>query len=185
MGDLQGHYIKGIIGEDGEMKNLSKNKLIFLCLVLLMIQSGCASKSKQSTSSVSTVMSKEQCVTKFAARIGQVAARQECVNESARQGLDKFDAIDRIIIEDCANLLVDLARRADSRAISLDAYKVQKQQIRMQCNTAIRTKTPINLPPQKVSDDFVLKDIPMQCEKLGFSTGTKDYSQCVTELSEN
>lgn len=85
-----------------------------------------------------TPLTKEQCSEKYPIVVGQLAVRQKCVNESATESIQKFSAKQQTIILDCADMLLSLAERADRGDMAFDVYKIEKQELRTHCNTAIR-----------------------------------------------
>ena len=89
-------------------------------------------------SSDATPLTKEQCSEKYPIVVGQLAVRQKCVNESATESIQKFSAKQQTIILDCSDMLLSLAERADRGDMAFDVYKIEKQELRTHCNTAIR-----------------------------------------------
>jgi molecular chaperone GrpE (heat shock protein) len=85
-----------------------------------------------------TASSKDQCMTQYPMKTGQLARRQQCINSLASKSAAKMNASQKAIVSDCSRKLLTLADSADKSAISLNAYNAKKQQLRGECNSAIR-----------------------------------------------
>jgi hypothetical protein len=85
--------------------------------------------------------SKDQCMTQYPMKTGQLARRQQCINSLASKSAAKMNASQKAIVSDCSRKLLTLADSADKSAISLNAYNARKQQLRGECNSAIRKAT--------------------------------------------
>ena len=75
---------------------------------------------------------------KYPMKPGQLSRRQQCINALVKDSAAKMNASQKAIVSDCSRKLLTLADSADKSAISLDAYNARKQQLRGECNTAIR-----------------------------------------------
>jgi hypothetical protein len=94
--------------------------------------------AERPAASLQVPLTKEQCMATYPVTIGQLARRQQCVNASATESSGRLNTAQQAIISDCASKLLALAQSADSAVMALDDYKVKKQLIRTECNTAIR-----------------------------------------------
>jgi hypothetical protein len=94
--------------------------------------------SKTAEEPRSAPLTKDQCMAKYPMKTGQLSRRQQCINALARDSAAKMNASQKTIVSDCSRKLLTLADSADKSAISLDAYNARKQQLRGECNTAIR-----------------------------------------------
>ena len=83
-------------------------------------------------------LTKNQCLAKYPMKTGQFSRRQQCINALVKDSAAKMNASQKAIVSDCSRKLLTLADSADKSAISLDAYNAKKQQLRGECNTAIR-----------------------------------------------
>ena len=83
-------------------------------------------------------LTKNQCLAKYPMKTGQFSRRQQCINALVKDSAAKMNASQKAIVSDCSRKLLTLADSADKSAISLDAYNARKQQLRGECNTAIR-----------------------------------------------
>jgi hypothetical protein len=86
----------------------------------------------------SAPLTKDQCIAKYPMKTGQFSRRQQCINALVKDSAAKMNASQKTIVSDCSRKLLTLADSADKSAISLDAYDAKKQQLRGECNTAIR-----------------------------------------------
>jgi hypothetical protein len=86
----------------------------------------------------SAPLTKDQCMAKYPMKTGQLSRRQHCINALVKDSAAKMNASQKTIVSDCSRKLLTLADSADKSAISLDAYNARKQQLRGECNTAIR-----------------------------------------------
>ena len=94
--------------------------------------------SKTAEEPRSAPLTKDQCMAKYPMKTGQLSRRQNCINALAKDSAAKMNASQKAIVSDCSRKLLTLADSADKSAISLDAYNAKKQQLRGECNTAIR-----------------------------------------------
>lgn len=103
-------------------------------------------------------LTKEQCMATYPVTIGQLARRQQCVNDSATESSEKLNNAQKAIVSDCADKLLALALSADNAVIALDDYKAKKQQIRTECNTAIRMAAGTQATAQKTTSAKATKN---------------------------
>ena len=94
--------------------------------------------SKTAEEPRSTPLTKDQCMAKYPMKTGQLSRRQSCINALAKDSAAKMNGSQKAIVSDCSRKLLTLADSADKSAISLDAYNAKKQQLRGECNAAIR-----------------------------------------------
>lgn len=94
--------------------------------------------SKTAEEPRSAPLTKNQCLAKYPMKTGQISRRQQCINALVKDSAAKMNASQKAIVSDCSRKLLTLADNADKSAISLDAYNAKKQQLRGECNTAIR-----------------------------------------------
>lgn len=94
--------------------------------------------SKTAEEPRSAPMTKDQCMAKYPMKTGQLSRRQSCINALAKDSAAKMNGSQKAIVSDCSRKLLTLADSADKSAISLDAYNAKKQQLRGECNAAIR-----------------------------------------------
>ena len=94
--------------------------------------------SKTAEEPRSAPLTKNQCMAKYPMKTGQLSRRQQCINALVKDSAAKMNASQKAIVSDCSRKLLTLADSADKSAISLDAYNTKKQQLRGECNTAIR-----------------------------------------------
>ena len=132
-----------------------------------------------------TPLTKEQCSDKYPIVVGQLAVRQKCVNESATESIQKFSAKQQTIILDCADMLLSLAERADRGDMAFDVYKIEKQELRTHCNTAIRMAGGTTLSGSKAPTTKSSVKAGSTAPKAQASTGKTAATKATKEKTAN
>jgi hypothetical protein len=86
--------------------------------------------------------SKEQCLSAYPERPGNLYQRQICLTNVAAAKESTLSAAQKVIVDDCAKELLSLANNADKAVISLAVYRSQRDVLRAKCSTALAKATP-------------------------------------------